>query len=248
MTLAVDLNDEKTWSLSGHYPLYRGDTSIIQGMAVRVMDENGRSRQEINKPYDFFIRQLQASYTVNGKVSEARVLVLPRELVNGYALTKNEVIELILNKVIRGSEPEDIYPEIRPYFIGPVDIEVVQKTDEKEGENMTEFIYEIPNEDKFLSAVLMMIRKKGHAKLASLLSGSKCSILTSSSYSRKRWNAYYTTIDFAIPQSKYDEVSTEIEAVTKESIRDICNEVMPAKAGYDVMDVTVSISLEDAIL
>jgi hypothetical protein len=74
LTLAVDLNDEKTWSLSGHYPLYRGDTSIIQGIAVRVMDENGRVRKEINKQYDFSIKKLYAQYTVDNKVDEEGML------------------------------------------------------------------------------------------------------------------------------------------------------------------------------
>lgn len=130
LILAVDLNDEKTWSLSGHYPLYRGDTQVIQGIAIRVMDENGRVREEINNSYDFIIKQLQASYTVDLKVSEKRVLILPQELVNGYALTKGEVIELILTKVIRGSKVEKIYPEI-PRFMGPIDVETVLKTDNK---------------------------------------------------------------------------------------------------------------------
>jgi len=44
---------------------------------------------------------------------------------------------------------------------------------------MIEFTYEIPNEEKFFVAVLMMIRKRVSGELASLLSGSKCSIITS---------------------------------------------------------------------
>ena len=110
---------------------------------------------------------------------------------------------------------------------------------------MTDFTYKVPDEQKFLSAVMMIIRKKGNEKLASLLLGSKCSIVTSSSFSNKRWDAYYTTIDFAVPQNRYDEVSTKIDEITKKLIIDICNEVMPPKAGLDVMDMTVSISLED---
>jgi hypothetical protein len=112
---------------------------------------------------------------------------------------------------------------------------------------MIEFTYEIPNEEKFFAAILLMIRKRVNGELASLLSGSKCSIITSSTYSGRRWNAYYTTVDFAIPINKYDEVSTKIDTKTKNCILEICNEVMPAKAGYDVMDVTTSISLEDTL-
>lgn len=109
---------------------------------------------------------------------------------------------------------------------------------------MTDFTYKLPDEQRFFSAVLLMIRRSGNEELTSLLSASKCSIIATSSFSRKRYNAYYTRVDFAVPLDKYDEVSTKIDPTTKEEILRICNEVMPPKAGYDVMDVTVSISLE----
>ena len=51
---------------------------------------------------------------------------------------KMKSYELILNKVIRDLESEDIYPAI-PYFKGPVDIETIQNIDDKRGGNMTEF-------------------------------------------------------------------------------------------------------------
>jgi hypothetical protein len=110
-----------------------------------------------------------------------------------------------------------------------------------------DFTYEIPNEEKYLSAVIMRIKMKGNSELASLLSESKCSILPSSSYSQQRWNAYYTTVDFAFPQNNYDKVIALMGGASKEIVRQICADVMPAKAGFDVMDVTASISLEDTL-
>jgi|GEM_PF-851700 hypothetical protein len=131
--------------------------------------------------------------------------------------------------------------------MGSVRVKTVEKTNNRRGPNITDFTYKIPNEQTFHSAVLVLIRKSGNEELASLLSRSKCSIITSSSYSEKRWDAYYTIVDFAFPPNRYDEVSTKIDPETKETIIRICNEVMPAKAGFDVMDVTVSISLEDIL-
>lgn len=110
-----------------------------------------------------------------------------------------------------------------------------------------DFTYEIPDEEKFLWAVVMRIKIKGNPELASLLSESKCSITTSSDYSKKRWNAYYTTVDFAVPLNNYEKALAKISGEYKEIVKETCNEVMPPKVGYDVMDVTVSISLEDRL-
>ena len=193
------------------------------------MDANGCTRKAINKTFDFSVKQLQASYTVNGRVVEKRILILPKELVNSYALTQSEVIELILHKIIRGFETEEIFPEVLK--TGPIDIKSKEDNSNNGGQCMTEFTYEIPNEEKFLQAVLVMIRKKGNNALASLLSGSKCSIIRSENFSRKRWNAYYTIVDFAFPSSKYDEIVNQIDVVSKEIIKEICNDVMPSKNG-----------------
>jgi hypothetical protein len=110
-----------------------------------------------------------------------------------------------------------------------------------------DFTYEIPNEEKYLAAVIVMIKMKGNTELATLLSRSKCSVITSSSYSQKRWNAYYTTVDFAVPPNDYDKVIALMGSASKEIVRQICADVMPAKTGFDVMDVTASISLEDTL-
>jgi hypothetical protein len=106
------------------------------------------------------------------------------------------------------------------------------------------FTRDIPNEDRFLFVVLSKIKKGGNSELAALLSHGKCSIITSTSYSERRWDAYYTTVDFIVLQNDYDKVLALMDGA-KEVVRQICDEVMPVKAGFDVMNVTVSISLED---
>jgi hypothetical protein len=109
-----------------------------------------------------------------------------------------------------------------------------------------DFTYEIPNEERYLSAVIMRLKDKINAELLNILSKSKCTINPASTYSNSRWNAYYTTVDFAVNQRDYDKIIALMNhSETKLIVQWTCNEVMPAKVGFDIMDVTVSISLED---
>lgn len=110
---------------------------------------------------------------------------------------------------------------------------------------MSDFTYKIPNEENFLRAVLINLKQKGHDDIASLLEGSKCTISHAGQFSRKRWDAYWTTIHFDIPMNKYEEVMSQITEEIREIIRTICDEVMPMKSGLDVMGVKFSLSLED---
>ena len=71
---------------------------------------------------------------------------------------------------------------------------------------MSEFTYEIPNEERFLKAILLNLKLRGHEEIVSLLSGSKCIIIHGNQFSRKRWNAFWTTIHFEIPIKSYEEI------------------------------------------
>ena len=110
---------------------------------------------------------------------------------------------------------------------------------------MDDFTYKIPNEERFLQAVLINLKQKGFGNIVSLLHGSKCQIIHTGNFSRKRWNAYWTTIHFDIPMNKYENVMGHITQETKEIIRSVCDEIMPSKSGLDVMGVKISLSLED---
>ena len=111
---------------------------------------------------------------------------------------------------------------------------------------MSEFTYEVPNEDKFLQAVLILIKQKGNYGLASLLSDSKVTITKTTSFSRVRWDAYYTIVNFSVPPSKYEKVVVGISGIEREIIKNLCNKAMPSKSGLDIMEVSFSISLDDA--
>lgn len=110
---------------------------------------------------------------------------------------------------------------------------------------MSGFTYEIPNEENFLRAVLISLKQKGRNDIASLLEGSKCTISHGGQFSRRRWDAFWTTVHFDIPMNKYEEVMSQITEEIREVIRTVCDEVMPPKSGLDVMGVKFSLSLED---
>ncbi len=69
-----------------------------------------------------------------------------------------------------------------------------------------------------------------------MLEGAECRIQESSSFSRKRWDAYSTTINFRIPVHKLKLVNESI----KQELINICKELMPLEVGFDVMNVDFS--------
>jgi hypothetical protein len=103
-----------------------------------------------------------------------------------------------------------------------------------------DFTYTPPNENRYLRAVLAMLKKKGYYRLFDILKTSRCSINLSGTYSRKRSNAIYTTITFLLPMDIYETLDIENEDnFDRKTLFDICNRVMPLEAGLDITGVDV---------
>lgn len=98
------------------------------------------------------------------------------------------------------------------------------------------FTYLKPNDQAFLDILIEYLKVENAREIVDLLKGAKCWIQTSSTFSRKRWNAYWTTIHFHIPVHKLNLVNED----TKQRLVVACNEIMPPEAGFDVMDVEFS--------
>ncbi len=108
-----------------------------------------------------------------------------------------------------------------------------------------DFTYTPPNEAQYFKAILLTLKKKGYTKLSDLLKNARCSIYVSSSFSRRRWNATYTTITFQLPMDNYEKLDLEDEgSFDREALISICNDIMPPEAGLDVMHVEFSPLLE----
>lgn len=98
------------------------------------------------------------------------------------------------------------------------------------------FTYQKPDAQAFLDTLVKYLRMKSIKEIVDLLEGARCNIQSSSTFSKKRWDAYWTTIRFSIPVQKLKSVNKE----TKQKLIEICDKIMPAEAGLDVMDVEFS--------
>jgi hypothetical protein len=110
---------------------------------------------------------------------------------------------------------------------------------------MPEFTYEIPNEERYLQALLIKLGEIGRDDLAYQLSWCKCSITKTTNFSKLRWDGYYTIIDFEVPLDIYSRFVAGISEDDKKCISNICNEVMPPKNGLDAMEINFKISLDE---
>ncbi|MGD0159358.1 MAG: hypothetical protein ABSB89_03580 [Candidatus Bathyarchaeia archaeon] len=101
----IDLDDDNIWR---RFQLYVGNRPDITGTVAELLDRNGQIKRVISKDYTFEL-DVKQSYLDNGKTCETRTLILPRELVNGYAISEGMPIHLFLNKTIRDTDMEDIF-------------------------------------------------------------------------------------------------------------------------------------------
>lgn len=105
------------------------------------------------------------------------------------------------------------------------------------------FTYESPKGKKYLDALLKYLDAKSESDMYNLLKDSTCEIDASGSFSRKRWDAMYTTIYFYIPADKFSSFS--IDEKSKARLIDYCDTIMPKNTGLDVMQIEFSPSVED---
>ena len=96
-----------------------------------------------------------------------------------------------------------------------------------------DFTYESPDEKVYFNILVKYLKTKGKNEIVDLFKGAKCSIRSSSTFSRRRWNAVCTTICFYIPINKLRFADEEI----KQKLTRICDSIMPDEVGFDVMDI-----------
>ncbi len=106
----------------------------------------------------------------------------------------------------------------------------------------TKFNYTKPDDKIFHNTLVKYLMTQGQKQLAELLSGGKCVIITSTTYSRNRWDAYWTKVRFYLPFEKFAKASPKMS----QKLLPFCQKIMPEEAGYDVMDIEFSPLLESA--
>jgi hypothetical protein len=111
---------------------------------------------------------------------------------------------------------------------------------------MSEFTYDSPDETNYMKAIIAQLKSEGLEPIANLLKGCTCEISHSQQFSYIRWNGFRTVVRFYVPLDKYEAVSKML--ANYDGLVQICNDIMPPKAGLDVMEVKFSPSLEDTQL
>jgi hypothetical protein len=104
------------------------------------------------------------------------------------------------------------------------------------------FTFKAPDPNIYLKGVITLLRSKKETQIADDLVSCKCEISSGGQYSRRRWNAIYTTVILYVPVSKLETFSSEY---VHKVILDACDAVMPKNTGYDVMEIEVAPSLDE---
>lgn len=107
---------------------------------------------------------------------------------------------------------------------------------------MSEFTYEPPDKKMYMKAIHAQLRLEGLEPISDLLKGCTCEITHNQQFSYKRWNGFRTTVNFYVPLDKYEVVANMLSDYN--GLVEICDDIMPPKAGLDVMEVKFKPSLE----
>jgi hypothetical protein len=105
----------------------------------------------------------------------------------------------------------------------------------------------LPDENKFFGAIQQILSKSDkpkEKKIAEKLRGGKCSISTSSHYSRQRWNAYSAEVHFYVPVDNLDYFDSEVKSI----LFKLCDMVLPKDAGFDIQGVEIAPILDDLLV
>jgi len=109
---------------------------------------------------------------------------------------------------------------------------------------MSEFTYDIPDEKKYFAAIRQILAKSSKEKevqTSEKLRNGYCTIVSSSQFSRQRWNAYSTCVNFYVTVDSLDFFDKEIISI----LVNICDKVMPKETGYDIQSVEVAPILDE---
>lgn len=104
------------------------------------------------------------------------------------------------------------------------------------------YTYEKPDSEDYLRTLIKYLEVKGEKQIADLLRGSRCVINETSTFSRKRWDAFWTTVYFYVSLSELEKVTPEITG----GLLEACAQIMPIDAGLDVMHVEFLPLIESA--
>lgn len=108
---------------------------------------------------------------------------------------------------------------------------------------MAEFSYELPSSDDFYEGLKVMVKsmKSSGLKddLSLLLNYGNCELVDTSHFSGKRWNATGVIVRINTQMKVFSQLGEKIARLQNELVG-ICDRIMPANAGFDVVEVSIS--------
>ena len=107
---------------------------------------------------------------------------------------------------------------------------------------MSGFTYELPNTEEFYTGIRAIVKSQysRDQDLCELVSAGYCDFYGTTNYSQKRWDAFYAEVHIFVPMSIFAKHNSLKMDIMKDSLLEICKQLMPPEAGYDIMKVTVS--------
>lgn len=112
---------------------------------------------------------------------------------------------------------------------------------------MAEFTYELPSSYSFYEGIKAMVKSMKSSNLTDdlsmLLNNGNCELVDTSRFSGKRWDATGVIVRINIPMQVFSQLGDKLARLQKELVG-ICDKVMPANTGFDVIEVSISPLLE----
>lgn len=107
---------------------------------------------------------------------------------------------------------------------------------------MSDYSYEFPNEENFYFGIKAIVKSQysRDKDLCELVNASRCSFYGTTTYSQKRWNAFYAEVRFFVPVGIFTKHNSVKMELIESTLLDICKHLMPPETSYDIMKVTVS--------
>ncbi|MBD5397763.1 hypothetical protein HDR62_06520 [bacterium] len=106
-----------------------------------------------------------------------------------------------------------------------------------------DFTYKLPDNNAFnevirAAALSMPMLQENRKKIQRLLDVGQCEIIDTGKFSGRRWDARGANVNIFVPLNMYPEFGND--AIMKSSLLRICEQVLPASVGFDIVDVSIS--------
>jgi len=114
---------------------------------------------------------------------------------------------------------------------------------------MSEFTYQLPNEEKFLAFIIRYMTDKNNntitnhdVEIAGLLNGARCHFESTGQFTRRRWNECDCKFIISLTYDGYMALSQSMGDIMR--LTEIANQLLPSSCGY-YLHISVELQIED---